>query len=41
MGPIKASGSDGFHAAFFQKSWDVMRKSVVSFVQDVLVEEMF
>lgn len=36
IGPLKAPGLDGFHAAFFQKVWDAIGGSVVSFVWGLL-----
>jgi hypothetical protein len=33
MGPLKAPGSDGFPARFFQKHWDFMKDDVVAAVQ--------
>lgn len=32
MHPTKALGTDGFHALFFQKFWDVIRGDVVHMV---------
>lgn len=44
MGPWKAEGkgegANGFHEAFFQKAWDVVGRSVVSFVGRVLEGRM-
>lgn len=36
MGPWKAPGPYGIHAAFLQKAWEVVGGSIVSFVQGVL-----
>ncbi|KAK5835834.1 hypothetical protein PVK06_011546 [Gossypium arboreum] len=35
MAPLKAPGSDGFHAHFFQSQWNVLGKDVCQWVKDV------
>ncbi|KAH1107994.1 hypothetical protein J1N35_011762 [Gossypium stocksii] len=35
MAPLKALGSDGFHAHFFQSQWDILGKDVCNWVKGV------
>ncbi|KAA3484792.1 tyrosine decarboxylase 1-like [Gossypium australe] len=35
MAPLKAPGSDGFHAHFFQSQWDILGNDVCQWVKDV------
>lgn len=35
MAPLKASGSDGFHAHFFQSQWDIVGIAVCEWVSSV------
>lgn len=35
MAPLKAPGSDGFHAHFFQSQWNILGKDVCQWVKDV------
>lgn len=39
MGPLKATGNDGFPAFFFQKYWHLVGRDVVDFYLDVLNQE--
>lgn len=36
MGALKASGPDGFHVVFFQKTWGVVGNSEALFVKQIL-----
>lgn len=36
LNPLKASGPDGFTALFFQKSWELLKDSLVPAFQHVL-----
>lgn len=36
LNPLKASGPDGFHAVFFQKSWEMVKELVTGFVRKIL-----
>ncbi|TYJ04406.1 hypothetical protein E1A91_A12G089800v1, partial [Gossypium mustelinum] len=35
--PLKAAGSDGFHAHFFQSQWDTLGEDVCQWVKGVFV----
>ncbi|MBA0845023.1 hypothetical protein Goarm_005853, partial [Gossypium armourianum] len=35
MAPLKAPGSDGFHAYFFQSQWDILGNDVCQWVKDI------
>lgn len=34
IGPLKAPGPNGLHAVFFQKHWEIVRGSILNFVDD-------
>jgi hypothetical protein len=34
IGPLKAPGSDGFPARFFQRNWSVMREDIIRATQE-------
>lgn len=36
MGPVKASGSDGFSVVFYQKYWQIIGKDTCAFCLDIL-----
>lgn len=38
MAPLKASGSDGYHAYFFQNQWDKSRMPFVNGLKEFLAE---
>lgn len=40
MAPIKALGSDGYHAVFFQSQRDKIEESVCEWVKEVLKENL-
>ncbi|KAH1097801.1 hypothetical protein J1N35_014722 [Gossypium stocksii] len=37
MAPLKAPGSDGFHAFFFQNQWDVVGNVIYEWVKGIFV----
>ncbi|KAA3488056.1 reverse transcriptase [Gossypium australe] len=39
MAPLKAPGSDGYHAIFFQSQWDLVGGAVCEWVQGNKIEE--
>lgn len=41
MNPLKAPGPNGYHEVFYQKAWNIVRPSVISFVKKILTEERY
>ncbi|KAA3476668.1 reverse transcriptase [Gossypium australe] len=40
MAPLKAPGSDGFHAHFFQSQWDIIGNDICNWVKGVFAGQM-
>ena len=37
MHPLKSSGSDGFHAYFYQHNWQIVGEDIVKFIQTLFL----
>ena len=33
--PLKSSGSDGYHAIFFQRNWNILGPSIIHVIQEI------